>query len=483
MVLFQVREECSMSTVTNNLKKIEFIKEQIHSAIKNKGVNIANDIPFEEYPNEIGKITGGGVALDSTTLVVRNLSGKDLKVGDSCWLNYYCNIQNSKNSFPRLNGSLIIGILSADGNFVYFPNKDGIAAYSKLNGIELNNSVIPSPWNDAGSVFHYGPNGEILTKNSISNGNVSRLATDYRSDTRYVNFGTSNYVGEDIFVDYYNNTSCVYKRNLDTGEILHTWTLKKVDGGKDDEFDNRNWERINLLASNINGKTILFNFHKEREKYFILDESLPDNSEIEGIPISIDLSSGIIPWFITEDKNFLVSLQPFKFFKIESLNTFTEVYPTNIVQLEGLLNTYLQLDKIFYNNFSQTFSILTNTDCYIFQYVGSDGGRPLLNKVFIPDLQPVKSGSRRLTLSADMKKACQYSDNSPYHYYMYSLQDQASFIAVPDNSCSSVSLQGIVTKVIPDTDLIEVSVFKLEEKDIEINVPADTEIEIIGGLE
>lgn len=66
---------------------------------------------------------------------------------------------------------------------------------------------------------------------------------------------------------------------------------------------------------------------------------------------------------------------------------------------------------------------------------------------------------------------------------MYSLQDQASFIAVPDNSCSSVSLQGIVTKVIPDTDLIEVSVFKLEEKDIEINVPADTEIEIIGGLE
>lgn len=470
-------------TVNSDINKILQIKKDIHSAIKNKGVDIPNDTYFENYPNEIRKITGGGVALDSTTLVVRNLSGKDLKVGDSCWLNYYCNIQNSKNSFPRPQNLLKTGILSADGNFVYFPNKDGIAAYSKLNGIELNNSVVPSSWTSAGyCLFHYGPNGEILTRNSISNWSSSKLETDYRSDTRYVNFGTSNYVGEDIFVDYYNKTSCVYKRNLDTGEILHTWTLKKVDGGKDDEFEDLNWERVNLLASNINGKTILFNFRKGREKYFILDESLPDNSEIEGIPISIDQSDDIIPWFITEDKNFLVSLQPFKFFKIESLNTFTTVYPTNIVQLEGVLDTYLTLEKIFYNKFAQTFSIVTSTDCYIFQYVGSDGGRPLLNKVFIPDLQPV-SGSGRLTLSADMKKACQYSDESPYHYYMYSLQDQASFIAVPDNSCSSVSLQGIVTKVIPDTDLIEVSVFKLEEKDIEINAPADTEIEIIGGLE
>ena len=472
-----------MSSVESDFKKILQIKKEIHTAIKNKGVDIPNDTYFENYPTEIGKITGGGVALDSTTLVVRNLSGKDLKVGDSCWLNYYCNIQNSKNSFPKPFNFATSGILSADGNFVYFPNSRGIAAYSKLNGIELNNSFIPSNWDSAGTYFQYGPNGEILTRKSIEYANFSNLQTDYRSDTRYVNFGTSNYVGEDIFVDYYNKTSCVYKRNLDTGEILHTWTLKKVNGGNDDEFDNRNWERINLLASNINGKTILFNFHEGREKYFILDESLPNNSEIEGMPISIDQSDDIIPWFITEDKNFLVSSKPFKFFKIESLNTFTTVYPTDIVQLEGVLDTYLTLEKIFYNKFAQTFSIVTSTDCYIFQYVGSDGGRPLLNKVFIPDLQPITSASGRLTLSADMKKAFQYSGKSPYDYYMYSLQDQASFIAVPDNSCSSVSLQGIVTKVIPDTDLIEVAVFKLEEKDIEINVPADTEIEIIGGLE
>ena len=472
-------------SVLSDLYKIKDVKKDIFNEIKNKKVEIQENTPFEEYPNEIRKITGGGVALDSTTLVVRNLSGKDLKVGDSCWLNYSCNIQNSKNSFPRLNGSLTGGVLSADGNFIYFPNSKGLATYIKLNGIELNNSFIPYNWESAGfCLFNYGPNGEILTRNSIEYASSSRSETDYRSDTRYVNFGTSNYVGEDIFVDYYNKTSCVYKRNLDTGEILHTWTLKKVDGGKDDEFDDYNWERAKFLASNINGKTILFNFRKERKKYFILDESLPDNSEIEGMPISIDQSDDIVPWFITEDKNFLVSLRPFKFFKIESLNTFTTVYPTDIVQLEGVLDTYLTLEKIFYNKFAQTFSIVTSTDCYIFQYVGSDGGRPLLNKVFIPDLQPVMPASGRLTLSADMKKAYQYSGKSPsYDYYMYSLQDQASFIAVPDNSCSSVSLQGIVTKVIPDTDLIEVSVFKLEEKDIEINVPADTEIEIIGGLE
>lgn len=75
-------------SILSDLNKILDIKEDIHSAIKEKGVNIDNDTPLDEYPTEIGKITGGGVALDSTTLVVRNLSGKDLKVGDSCWLNY-----------------------------------------------------------------------------------------------------------------------------------------------------------------------------------------------------------------------------------------------------------------------------------------------------------------------------------------------------------------------------------------------------------
>ena len=47
-----------MSFVESEFQKILRIKKDIYTAIKNKGVDIPNDTYFENYPTEIGKITG-----------------------------------------------------------------------------------------------------------------------------------------------------------------------------------------------------------------------------------------------------------------------------------------------------------------------------------------------------------------------------------------------------------------------------------------
>ena len=45
--------------IKTDLQKIEQIKKDIHTSIKNKEVNIPNDTPFEDYPSKIDSITGG----------------------------------------------------------------------------------------------------------------------------------------------------------------------------------------------------------------------------------------------------------------------------------------------------------------------------------------------------------------------------------------------------------------------------------------
>lgn len=50
--------------VLSNLNKINQIKKNIHTAIGNKGVDIPANTPFEDYPNKVSAISGGGFSSD-----------------------------------------------------------------------------------------------------------------------------------------------------------------------------------------------------------------------------------------------------------------------------------------------------------------------------------------------------------------------------------------------------------------------------------
>lgn len=49
-----------MATVAENLQTLVEIKDNIRTAISNKGVEIAETTPFSEYPEKINEISGGG---------------------------------------------------------------------------------------------------------------------------------------------------------------------------------------------------------------------------------------------------------------------------------------------------------------------------------------------------------------------------------------------------------------------------------------
>lgn len=55
-------------TVATELQKIEQIKRNINTSIKNKGVNILNNTPLEDYPNKIDAISGSASSKNITLI-------------------------------------------------------------------------------------------------------------------------------------------------------------------------------------------------------------------------------------------------------------------------------------------------------------------------------------------------------------------------------------------------------------------------------
>ena len=64
-------------SVYSDLEKIKQIKKQIHTSIANKEVAIADDLPFDQYPSKIDKITGGGGSISGQEFTITNNTGSD----------------------------------------------------------------------------------------------------------------------------------------------------------------------------------------------------------------------------------------------------------------------------------------------------------------------------------------------------------------------------------------------------------------------
>lgn len=66
-----------MSSIDFGISKLHKIKKDIHTAIEEKGVTVANDAPFDEYASKIGEITGGGGNEDTDYAAMLVLEGID----------------------------------------------------------------------------------------------------------------------------------------------------------------------------------------------------------------------------------------------------------------------------------------------------------------------------------------------------------------------------------------------------------------------
>lgn len=108
-------------SVQSDLDKIEDIKKDIHTSIKNKGVDISDDTPFENYPSEIDSITGGGsntsyilkintipmdasVTCKSGSTTLTPFESKYYASGDGSVVNYTC----TKSGYEDLTNSITL---------------------------------------------------------------------------------------------------------------------------------------------------------------------------------------------------------------------------------------------------------------------------------------------------------------------------------------------------------------------------------------
>lgn len=156
-----------------SVKKLLKVKKDIRDAIVEKGVAIADDSNFEEYPKQIQKITcSGGSGVETSTLNnVVNGSSKAVSVGDKVFLNQFIAIKGDENYLIG-DTPAYLRYLSADGNFLYSANATGIPSYAQLENLSIKNEFMQSYTVHNGH-YDFGPNGELLSRNNIlSNGST-----------------------------------------------------------------------------------------------------------------------------------------------------------------------------------------------------------------------------------------------------------------------------------------------------------------------
>lgn len=249
-------------TIQSDLNKIIQIKSDIHYAIKSKGVDIANDTPLEDYPGEIGKITGGG-SMDTTELNVVNATNSTVKAGQKVWLTRIAmkatdyNIQSW--SYPYMPGFL----LNPSGDKLF--NTDETNGYSDVTGITITNRVGSYSIGKAVVPIIYGPNNEfICRRNNESTYDIRCDISKWIAKQRINDFDLyGHYLGENIFYQvkagYPKQENRLAVFDLQTGNVLKYWTVSSY------------WSTSQIFSSlvlKINNNTYVYNF-LQKKRYLI----------------------------------------------------------------------------------------------------------------------------------------------------------------------------------------------------------------------
>ena len=272
-----------MSTVISNLTKIEFIKEQIHSAIKNKGVDIANDTPFEEYPTEIGKISGGG---DNT--ILKTISTIPNPNVGMCVFSTPAAVLAEESALFRssdFSGSPALGIDYYGMNILpYKGYMDREQSIFKLrhNPFTIEKTSFSYPMSSAGH-FRYFNN--IIFYNLPD--------SSLRFDAGNIKTYSYAYLGDENFF-YNSNDKTVVRVDLDTGEVLESYTC---------DID------LHPYSTTIMNNNILYSSSQYYNDMFRVNEETKSLDRIGDFPIN----NVSFPGF-TNDKKFLIGTNNYQLY-------------------------------------------------------------------------------------------------------------------------------------------------------------------------
>lgn len=518
-------------SVDLQIQEILNIKKDLHAAIKEKGVDIASNAGFAEYPKEIKKITGDGSSTVGTSnFKCLNTTQNTIKKGERVFVNwmsskfgdyhitgdYYWKYGNSSDNYLQK-----FYCLSPNGRYLYGCSSNGLQ-YAELKGLipeyKASNNAYASPLynriDKAGHVIKCPCRNNYSISNSSETparvdstyylfSNLLCSGTDYGSKYQNINFLENDiFIRGSSYVEEGDYVGQIFKVDIDSGKILKRWHTKE-------STDNKSTgSALCSITIKENGQLYLLDFY--RSLIYTLNDNLEDNAEIEGSPIigvPSSLAFQIRPIGITNDNNIIicynkettgicllqkVALTEWKLLTIADLqNSWSDCYNLKDTGDSALWNPTNQVLSLQYSSGSSTAEGNGLKYGWILKYYGLDeNNTPIWRRVnlHLPEVCKnwQKSYLAPVTFSADMSKACLLSDYTGSLDYdestdtegglllIHNLTQVSLEIAGSDSSnLNSYAFQGIATQDILPNELGEISTLEIEQVDVTINVDAN----------
>ena len=362
-------------SVYSDLEKIKRIKKEIHTSIANKEVAIADDLPFDQYPSKIDKITGGSVGGQEFTIT--NNTGSDIKQGDMVWVDWAPYVE-SESKINEISDVVYQApsLLDQSGQYAY-TGRRGQCFY-------INDLTVTNPNFDFDNVafipeiYYISQFGDVIFSQNcyLSFYGASSDNLSSRSDLVYCQIGFKLLIPGDISGSYAQNvyfigenyfirtafsapegyaSAQVFQVDTSTAKILKQWKLNTPESSKN--------YLAHLTTSWIlheNNKTFLYDFYhgKKYELSMNSSEDLPVAEPSDGISLGTIFPVG----FMQNDELMVARVKISDYYPLQIFKKGTNIDDWTLLSLNDLssnISSYygnLDLDFI-YNPTNQVISI------------------------------------------------------------------------------------------------------------------------------
>ena len=360
-------------SVYTDLEKIKQIKKEIHTSIANKEVAIANDLPFDQYPQKIQQIStsqGGGEVISAL-----NLTGKEFAVGDKVVVsNYAYRTDQVKYIYhcPTSYSHNVGCVVSPTGKYILLDMFKGTPDrnywYSFLVDEKLNLK------NEKQYLYYKTLTFPLVSSNGLTCfGGGKSLNPDFE----YIPV-TNDYKFNSLFAD----DKKIYETNELTGEVL-----------REVSYPISSYQSPKLV---LNNKLYLFYNYQDSPG---LDQVYSLNFETGEYSFLYNFNKKSIEWnnnksfsgYTLDGKYLITCNEGFRIYSLKDSGTSASITNINQTLLPERLRYFLNADSWSnFNQYSQTlFCAIKGTKEFgVFQYVSEDNWMEIPIKFDWPTIDP-----------------------------------------------------------------------------------------------
>lgn len=213
--------------VQSDLNKIEDIKKNIHTSIKNKGVDISNDTPFEEYAEKVTSIKGGATP-DDIKLVKFNID--PYQITDQVTMHVTGAISVYKN----------VAIVEKGATITYYASCDQYEDTIEQTVTVNTDMAVLISMHKTGVIYGFSID-QTISDPSISVSYIKGCDNEYYTPS-FMNFAKNEYDWGDWKDAFFIGKPCMLKSNGEVDYYLNPNDYTKKMDGTDSDVSNMDYD-------------------------------------------------------------------------------------------------------------------------------------------------------------------------------------------------------------------------------------------------